>query len=93
MGLTSLPYAWYTKHMDAYIFLLEKAQAQFADRFKKSQELGATTLATVAKVFEEGYSEITTPAQLIERSYDVTSKLLDVQKNYTLKLAELLSAN
>jgi hypothetical protein len=78
--------------MDTYLYFIEKAQAEFLDRFKKSQDLGASTLATVAKVFEDGYGQAKTPTELIERSFDVTSKLLDVQKTYTLGLASLLRA-
>jgi hypothetical protein len=79
--------------METYLFLVEKAQAEFLTRFKKTQDLNVATLTAVGKVLEEGYAEAATPVQVIERSFDLTTKLLDVQKAYTLKLTELLSAN
>jgi len=79
--------------MDAYVYFVEKAQADLYERIKKAQELNATTLTAVGKVLEEGYAEVKSPIQAIERSFDITSKLLDVQKSYALKAAELFTAS
>lgn len=73
--------AEYTKYVD-------EAQAQALnafEQFAKSQEEALIAFKQAVAAVQE---EILTPAEVVENAFALTTKLLDVEKRYTLKLVD-----
>lgn len=77
--------------MAEYTKYVEEAQAQALstfDQFAKSQEAVLNAFKEAAAAVQE---EIPTPFELVENSFAFTTRVLDFEKRYTLKLLEALT--
>ncbi|MGR4065508.1 MAG: hypothetical protein ACLQPV_08665 [Vulcanimicrobiaceae bacterium] len=66
-------------------------QAQDANLAALAQVREFATHATENRGEMPSFTNVPTPAQMIERSFEFTNRMLDVRKSYMIKVAELFA--
>ena len=74
--------------------LVTETQERTLDALKQAQELSIRTAETaISFVPGKGAdADLPTPTELVEQTFAFTSKVLDTQKKYALRLTEVLTS-
>jgi hypothetical protein len=86
--------------MNSYTEFLERVQSEFLASLRQAQDLNITNVASLtelASTFPTTSSapmsaELPTPTEMVEKTFAFTNQMLEMRKEYALKLAELATA-
>ena len=87
--------------MTTYTEFITKTQSEILDAVKQVQETNAKAIATFGDAVAEyatkaktlsSDAKFPTPTEVIESAFGFTSQLVELQKNYYVKLAETFAA-
>ncbi len=84
--------------MNQFNEIFEKAQTEFLNGLKQAQELNVKTLTTLTEfasklpavdVKDAQNVTLPTPTELVEKSFAFTTEMLNLRKEYLVKIAEM----